>query len=724
LKLKIPYYKIIISIVISAISIEFYAQEIPKIGLVLSGGGAKGIAHIGAIRALEHKGIKPDYIVGTSMGALIGGMYAIGYSPDDIEIIIKNIDWEYLLNDEIKRSNYLIDQKGKNRTCFMSFPLDGIKPKIPSGLFAGDNILALIEIITRNYSREVNFDDLPIPFRCIGTNIETGTEKVFSNNRLSDALRASMSIPSVFKPYEIDEELYIDGGLVNNFPTDVATSMGAEIIIGVDVGSSPNKKEDINTIVKVLSQATSFYNYKIAKKNKALCSIYIRPDITDISLLGFDDVTNIIDRGFQATIDETNLIDSIFENFNLQPILGKNCINPSFQLDSVIVNINIKREKDVTRLITRKLSLKKNSVFTNQKLANKVNRIYASNYFEQISLTFQKKDSSNYNVHLKIKEKKQNEIEIGLRFDNQFGINPLIKTNFKNLLIYGSSFEVGIVPGQSPQLKLQYTTDRGSGVGIGSLFIYDKFEVFTYQNSIKENTLFYRRAKWNLFTHTNIGNANLILLGLEASVFTINASQQTEDIFNFIDKNFNLFLSYQVDTWDRSYYPNKGFNLKARGDIIKQNDASLLNTIWLRANSIIPMSKKFKIIPEGFIGIGSLGVDSSNYRFETGGLSKNKIEWHNSFPGLQFLEHNSSNIWIASASSRYEFRSNHFLTYMFAVASLTNSTANLFSKNSTIYKGMSLKYGWLNRFGPFECTIDYSLDNKNSYTFLSFGYWF
>lgn len=722
------YYKtslIAFSLLISTFS---FAQTKPKVGLVLSGGGAKGIAHIGVIRELEKKGIKPDYIVGTSMGALIGGLYACGYTPDELDTIINSLDWEYLLNDEIKRSNYLVGQSSKNKTALISLPLKGLTPNLPSGLYAGHNILTLIEILTRNYSKKMNFDELEIPFRCIGTNIETGEEKVFNNIRLADALRASMSIPSVFNPYEIDNELYVDGGLVNNFPTDIAKEMGAEIIIGVDVGAIAYKKEEITSIVRVLDQATSFYNYRVAEKNKKLCNIYIRPDISKMSILNFDDVRGIINEGVIATNNVNSKIDSVFKKYNLSPIpTTTKTYSPILTIDSASISTNIqqkKHHKEAQRLIKGKVNLKKNNHLSVANIQNEMNRIYASRYFKSVSLTFEPKDSSHYNMIINAQEKSHNSLNIGLRYDTQFGVNTLVNTQFRNLLIYGSLLESSFIIGQSPHLKVRYTTDRGSSLGFGSSFNYTKFRVYTYQNSIKNTTFNYRRANWDLFLHANMGNANRIILGAEASVFGLESTQSVSDLIDIKERNYSAYLSYHIDTWDRSFFPNKGINLKMRSDVIRQEDASILHVGWMRINAVIPLSKKIKLITETFVGFGSIGVDTTLYRYEVGGMAQNRIEWYSSMPGLEFLEHGASNNWVISLSPRYEFYENHFITYTFAVSSLNNNVRKLYTVDNKKYMGMSLKYGFLSMFGPIELSVDYSLNNKNSNTFINLGYWF
>ena len=705
-----------------------FSQTRPKVGLVLSGGGAKGLAHVGVIRELEKRGIKPDYITGTSMGALIGGLYACGYTPDELDEIVNGLDWDYLLNDKILRENYLVGQTNKNKTALLSLPLKGITPEFPGGLYAGHNILALIEILTRNYSQKMNFDSLPIPFRCIGTNIETGETKIFNNVRLPDALRASMSIPSVFSPYEVENELFVDGGLVNNFPTDVIKKMGAEIIIGVDVGAIAYKKEEITSIVRVLDQATSFYNYRVTEINKKLCDIYIRPDISKMSMLNFDNVKGVIEEGAIATNNVNDKLDSIFSQYNLLPIVNQKAADKTVNVDDVIVESNVESEKnkrEVKRLIAGKINLKKNHQPTIVKIQNEMNRIYASKYFNKVSLTFLPKDSLHYTIVVKAEERRENTLNVGLRYDSQYGVNALINTQFRNLLFYGSLLETSLVAGQSPELKIRYTTDRGSSLGFGTSASYTKFNVYTYTiNSVRSTTFDYRRANWDAFVHANIGNFNRVVLGVDYSLAAIESTQSVSDLKNFSDHNVSAFLSYQVDSWDRSFFPNKGLKLKVRGDLVRMHDKSVLQKAWGSLEGVISVSEKVKVMAKVFTGFGSAGVDTTFFRYETGGLAKNRIEWYTSMPGLEFLEHGAANNIVVSLSPRYEFLKNQYITYTFAVGSLNNNLSLLYSLDNTKYMGMSLEYGLLTMFGPMNISVDYSINNDNMNTFVSLGYWF
>ena len=209
-----------------------------KVGLVLSGGGAKGMAHIGAIKVIEEAGIPIDYVVGTSMGSIIGGLYAIGYTPEQLDSMVRVQDWMFLLSDQIQRKDMNLMEREADEKYVISVPFSKKAIKdVTGGLIKGQNIDNLFSELTLGYHDSLSFNKLPIPFACVAENLVKGQEYVFHDGVLSTAMRASMAIPGVFTPVRLDSMVLVDGGVVNNYPVNVAKQMGADIIIGVDVQS-------------------------------------------------------------------------------------------------------------------------------------------------------------------------------------------------------------------------------------------------------------------------------------------------------------------------------------------------------------------------------------------------------------------------------------------------------------------------------------------------------
>ena len=211
-------------------------EQRKKVGVVLSGGGAKGMAHIKALKVIEEAGIPIDYIAGTSMGAIVGGLYAIGYTTEQLDSMVRKQDWTFLLSDRIKRSAMSLTDRERSEKYTVSIPFTKTpKDAATGGLMKGQNLANLFSDLTVGYHDSIDFNKLPIPFACVAANVVNGEQIVFHDGILSTAMRASMAIPGVFTPVRQDSMVLVDGGIVNNYPADVVKAMGADIIIGVDV---------------------------------------------------------------------------------------------------------------------------------------------------------------------------------------------------------------------------------------------------------------------------------------------------------------------------------------------------------------------------------------------------------------------------------------------------------------------------------------------------------
>lgn len=259
-----------------------YSQEQrKKVGVVLSGGGAKGVAHIKALKVIEEAGIPIDYIVGTSMGSIVGGLYAIGYTPEQLDSMVRKQDWTFLLSDRIKRSAMSLTERERSAKYIVSLPFTkNPKAAMSGGIIKGQNLANLFSDLTMGYHDSINFNKLPIPFACVSANVVNGDQIIFHDGVLSTAMRASMAIPGVFTPVRKDSMVLVDGGIVNNYPADVAKAMGADIIIGVDVQNALKSADKLNSAPDILGQIVDLTCQTNHEKNVELTDTYIRSDIT------------------------------------------------------------------------------------------------------------------------------------------------------------------------------------------------------------------------------------------------------------------------------------------------------------------------------------------------------------------------------------------------------------------------------------------------------------
>ena len=230
--------------------------ERPKIGLALGGGGAKGGAHVGVLKVLEELNIPVDYIAGTSIGGIVGGLYASGMTADELELAIANIDWNEALRDKPPRRDLSFRKKEENARYLLDLELGlgrgGVK--WPSGFVSGQNLFFLLQSLTLNVADVTDFHQLPIPFECVATDVGSGEMVVLDSGYLATALRATMAIPGAFAPVRIDDQLLVDGGLVNNLPVDVVREMGADIVIAVDLGEDLSAREVGASMIQIYQQ--------------------------------------------------------------------------------------------------------------------------------------------------------------------------------------------------------------------------------------------------------------------------------------------------------------------------------------------------------------------------------------------------------------------------------------------------------------------------------------
>ena len=276
--------------------ISLHSEE--KVGLALSGGGARGLAHIGILKVFDELNIKIDYIAGTSMGAVVGGLYAMGYSASEIEDMILNNDFDNIFDEAVSRENLFIGQKRWMPYANYYFDLDErFRPGLPEALFSGSKLINTLFEYTYAASNINDFNELPIEFKCVATNIITGEMKVFDKGNLHEVMRASMSAPSILEPMKLGGELYIDGGIKANLPSEIVQEMGADIIIGLQLSSELRSKENLDNLIKVLDQTINFSMTDNVKRSIKLCDILIKPDLLTLSNYDFNSKKKIIDLG-------------------------------------------------------------------------------------------------------------------------------------------------------------------------------------------------------------------------------------------------------------------------------------------------------------------------------------------------------------------------------------------------------------------------------------------
>src|SRR5690606_35885168 len=378
-------------------------KKTPKVGLVLSGGGAKGLAHIGVLKVLEEEGVQVDYIGGTSMGAMIGGLYAVGYTANQLDSIFRVTDFDKIVQDNLTRKVTSFYEKENDEKYALTLPFQKMKFVIPIAFSKGQNTFNLFNQLIYDFRSVTDFSKLPIPFLCVATDAETGEEILLNKGNLARAIVASGAFPSLFSPVLIDGRYLIDGGIVNNYPIERVKEMGADIIIGIDVQTDLMDREQLTSATKMIMQIINFQMLQTMNNKKQATDIYIRPDITNFNVVSFGDGTKIVQNGIMAA-------EPFREQFRQIALLQekdkqeKRTIKNELCLKN-ISSVDVKGTKSYSRAyVMGKLRFKPNEKTSFVEFNEGINRLSATQNFQSIGYHFEKDDEGGDKLVMELKE--------------------------------------------------------------------------------------------------------------------------------------------------------------------------------------------------------------------------------------------------------------------------------------------------------------------------------
>lgn len=712
----------------------------PKIGLVLSGGGAKGLAHIGVIKVLEEAGIPVDYIGGTSMGSIIGGLYAIGYSPKELHDFTVQMDWDSLLTDRTGRQNLSFEEKEENARYFVSFPFKERKIGLPSGAISGQNIYALFNKMASPVFRERDFTKFPIPFLCVATDIENARATVLKSGYLPQAMRASMAIPSIFTPEVIDGNIYVDGGVLNNFPVLEVKDMGADILIGVDVGFHSQPRKALNTIPGILHQSMYTLSKTELDKNRKACDILIEPDVDKYMFMNYNEADSIIARGEKAARAMLPRLKKLADSLNqFQPLPAKT--NDFKRLQSIYVKeIEITGLKLVPKeFILRKLQIAIPSELSFEDLESKIALAYGTQFFDKITYRLEPMDDGA-KIILEIAEKSTNYFKVGIHYDSDFKTALLLNTTFRNIPAAGSKFSMDLALGENIVFNslLYFNTgwnperiksDKNQNLpDFGIRLNSRKMEMFEYQEEHTTASYDLFDANVDLFWQWNLSNSTALGGGITGDYarFSNRVGEASIPVSDYFYANFHLY--YKIDSYDESFYPHRGVQFTAQ--IYDYNgledhfhkDKNFFQGS-LRFSHAVSAGKKVTFTNFLFMGYSGNDIIPAQYRFYLGGLGGPYFRGMVPLTGPKYMQLTGSNAWAAGSEIRLEAWQNNFISLKANIAKASNAGKNLFN-SSGINIGTGVSYGYRSVIGPMEVTLMTSSSIKGVAGFINIGYWF
>ena len=489
----------------------------PVVALVLSGGGAKGAAHIGAIKYIESIGMPVDMVLGTSMGGLVGGIYALGYSADELETIVRNIDWELALSDRIPREFISYSEKKYKEKYILSFPFyykkeyylerkademrysdrdqeeleipdqfestdvqrhdgklvlgsdsegptniirDNLLGSLPSGYIYGQNVQNLFSALSVGYQDSLDFDSLPIPFACVATDLVSGKAKVWHSGKITTAMRSTMSIPGIFAPVKVDGMVLVDGGMRDNYPTSLARRMGADIVIGVDVSSGRKRYDEINNIGDIINAGIDMLGRSVYEQNVRLADVNIKPELDEYNMMSFDteSIDRIIHKGYVAAFKNEDKLLSIKKMMNGDTLSLHNVKALDINTDSVYVDgVEIRGVSgSESEILMKRIGIGPGDKVCRSDIEDVVAAVFGTQAYDYV--TYELEGSCQpFHLVINCKPGPIHHFGLGLRLDTEEVVSVLLNVSLNAHKLQGSIFDFTGRISTNPYFRFHYT---------------------------------------------------------------------------------------------------------------------------------------------------------------------------------------------------------------------------------------------------------------------------
>ncbi|MBP1664584.1 MAG: hypothetical protein H6Q19_1724 [Bacteroidetes bacterium] len=705
-----------------------------KVGVVLMGGGAKGFAHVGALKVLEEAGIPIDYIAGTSMGAIVGGLYSIGYDSHTLDSLIHKQDWMHLLTDDVYRYNLTGAEREKAQTYIVSINYEKQGIKLPSGIVDGQNILNLLLDLTTGYHDELNFRKLPIPFSCVAADVKSGKEVVLNSGSLPVAMRSSMAIPGFFSPVKLDSMLLIDGGILNNYPVDVVRKMGADIVIGISFEKDEKKVEkDMGSILELTHDFENFLGKEKFDQNLKNTDLPIRVNLGKYSIASFqmDEIDSIMRIG-EATArkkwDELTELKKqldISDN-NLTPYIH----NPYIGLDTLSIrSVHVEGlSPEDEQLVLNRIRIQPK--ISRADLQNSISSLYGTNLFSKVHYRLEN-TRPPYDLVLEVEKKNIRNLNIGVRFDTEELASVLVNTSIRLKTTLNSTFGVTARLNRNPYLLVDYSLNRSvlhkGSVKIktskNDIYIYDlgklAYNIGYYQNSLKVNLseFYFYNVKLQLGTN------------FDYFYYLYELRNSGQPSLNLESKPYISYsLNGTYDNLNSSYYPTKGMYINfnytvTTNKFFRLDDQKPMQDLSFTLIKPVKLNKQMTLTPNVSGRIIVSDTVPFIYSNLVGGQWNNHyVNQQISLEGLQGMEIFRKTVVKTQVNFKYDFNKNNSLQFVLNYTMHNDNPLEILKGRS--YFGGTLGYTYSTLAGPIIFRLNYSDRTRKFYPYLSVGYYF
>lgn len=719
----------------------------PRIGLVLSGGGAKGLAHIGILKAIDSAGLKIDYITGTSMGSILGALYAVGYSADTIEKITRHIDWDLLLSNQSSMRSIIMEEKDEYSKYDIELPWVNHWFRFATGVIEGQELWLKFAELFRPVYKIKDFGKFSIPFKCIATDISTGEAVVLDTGEIVSALRASMAIPGVFTAVEYEGKKLVDGGVVRNFPVKDVKQMGAGLVIGSNASGPLLSSVQVTNAFQVLLQVAFFREAEDTRTQIPLCTIYVHQPVDNYSMSSFSQASEVLEAGIaegrKLYPQLKRLKDSLDAIYGPQDTAQHLPPRLPAVYPVKISSYEIKGLNHTTEpFFLQSMGLLTGQYYTAANLSRMVRRAYGTRYYDRINYSLEPQADGSSKILFDVAENPLTFAKIGLNYNQFSGISAIINLTSRNFFTPTSRSLVTLNIGENFRMRaehLQYFSRGGKfAFALGTQF--DQFNITTYNSGYKETGL-YDQNYFKLDGKFGYSTNRDLSFGIGNRFEWIGYDPSLTSSLEFKGRN-HFMTSYffiRTNTLDRPLYPRKGTRLEAEADyVFEQNpnaqyyssnnnptsDTSFSDEpyqrVLLNLERYTPLAKRYTLLTQVQGGINFMYKNNIMNEFSIGGMTPN---FHNqvTFAGLREGTFYSPSVAEALLGLRYQLFSNVFITGKANVLFSNFITRSSFFTTPDFLSGYALTFTYNFALGPLELSAMYSDQSRRVLGYVNIG---
>lgn len=748
----------------------FCQSQKPKLAVVLSGGGAKGVAHIPLLKALDSIGVKPDLIVGTSMGSVVGGLYAMGYSADTIEIISKNIDWDKMLSNEIPFNYINPSERDEFGKYAITVPIKNWNIEIPSGVIESQELnLYLARMATKvNYIED--FDQFPIAFRSVATDIVNGKKVVIGEGSVVTAIRASMAIPTVFTPVDYKGTILVDGGVTDNFPVQVAIDWGADIVIGSDVSGGFVKKDKSESLFDIIAQSAMLSSTSLNDQNRKKCDLLIDhvPNLTHSSA-DFNSAREIYEEGKIAVKEKMPELLEILKPFQHRPISQKFNNNPDTLVEIEELRFEGLKSHHQSLISGRFSPFLENSILL-EELENDLRYGYGTRFFKK--LTYRTKlENGIKTVEIRGEEQSPTYLQGAIHYNTERGSGIIFNITKRDILGKNARSLVTIDASENPKIRLQHQQYFKKPQWWYRIeYFWERINQSTYLNGYEDEEFKFRYQEVYFNINRDISNNTTFFGGLnyirDSFIPQINPANRnisrdsaTQNLDHYIISSYGLTGGMILNNLNQRYFSTQGSRLLAFGRYIHENkldlnwysntiedlDQKLGYTFHVNIDYLQNISLNKNLVLKPQLGIRTVFVERNDFyeygisRFSF--LGGEEIRTNNQFlpfPGLREGEIPFTQIFSTRFDLQWEFASNLYLIPSANMAVISNQNFENYIKNLADFNfnrnqevlnakylySFGLKAAMNSPIGPLQASVA-KVNRKNALVFyFSLGFHF